>query len=93
MIPPDVFTVEKVKVEPYFDIYVFFLQDLQSMLLSCVLNLLWLIIKIISTGESIEVPDMVRTVISSRMVKLYRSYCREVDRSTLFSILKVKYRV
>ena len=48
-----------------------------------------------STGESIEIPDLVRTVISSRMVKLYQSYCREVDfhplgRSTLFSILKVK---
>ena len=51
-----------------------------------------------STGESIEVPDMVRTVISSRLVNLYQSYCREVDfyplgRSTLFSILKVKYTV
>ena len=51
-----------------------------------------------STGESIEVPDIVRTLISSRMVKLYQSYCREVDfyplgRSTLFSILKVKYTV
>ena len=51
-----------------------------------------------STGESIEVSDMVRTVISSRMVKLYQSCCREVDfyplgRSTLFSILKVKYAV
>ena len=49
-----------------------------------------------STGESIEVPDMVRTVISSRLVNLHQSYCREVDfyplgRSTLFSILKVKY--
>ena len=51
-----------------------------------------------STGESIEVPDMVRTIISSRLVKLYQSYSREVDfyplgRSTLFSILKVKYTV
>lgn len=48
------------------------------------------------TGEIIEIPDLVRTVISSRMVKLYQSYCREVDfhplgRSTIFSILKVKY--
>ena len=48
-----------------------------------------------STGESIEIPDVVRTIISSRMVKLYQSYCREVGfrplgRSTLFSILKVK---
>ncbi|XP_078349911.1 uncharacterized protein LOC144634762 isoform X2 [Oculina patagonica] len=48
----------------------------------------------LSTGESIEIPDLVRTVISSRMVKVYQSYCREVDfnplgRSTLFSILKI----
>ena len=48
-----------------------------------------------STGECIEIPDLVRTVISSRMVKLYNSYCHEVSfdplgRSTLFSILKVK---
>ena len=27
-----------------------------------------------STGESFEVPDLVRTVISSRMVKLYQLY-------------------
>ena len=51
-----------------------------------------------STSESIEVPDIGRTLISSRMVKLYQSYCRKVDfyplgRSTLFSILKVKYTV
>ena len=51
-----------------------------------------------STGESIEVPDIVQTLISSRMVKLYQSYCREVNfyplgRSTLFSILKIKYTV
>ena len=48
-----------------------------------------------STGESIEIPDLVRTIISSRMVKLYQSHCREVGfrplgKSTLFSILKVK---
>ena len=51
-----------------------------------------------STGESIKVSDIVRTVISSRMVKLYQSYCCEVDfyllgRSMLFSILKVKCTV
>ena len=50
-----------------------------------------------STGETIEIPDMVRTVISSRLVKLYQSYCREVDfhplgRSTLFSILQVQIK-
>ena len=48
-----------------------------------------------SSGECLEIPDLVRTVISSRMVKLYQLYCSEVGfqplgRSTLFSVLKVK---
>ncbi|CAH3107506.1 unnamed protein product, partial [Porites lobata] len=47
-----------------------------------------------SFGECLEIPDLVRTVISSRMVKLYQLYCSEVGfqplgRSTLFSILKI----
>ncbi|CAH3177369.1 unnamed protein product [Porites lobata] len=47
-----------------------------------------------SSGECLEIPDLVRTVISSRMVKLYQLYCSEVGfqplgRSTLFSILKI----
>ena len=47
-----------------------------------------------STGESVKIPDSVRTVINSRLVKLYQMYCREVDfhplgRSTLFAMLKV----
>ena len=51
-----------------------------------------------SSGESLEIPDLVRTVISSRMVKLYQLYCSEVGfqplgRSTLFSILKVKKKI
>ena len=46
-------------------------------------------------GESLEIPDLVRIVISSRMVKLCQLYCSEVGfqllgKSTLFSILKVK---
>ena len=51
-----------------------------------------------SPGESLEIPDSVRTVISSRMVKLYQLYCGEfafqpLGRSTLFSILKVKKKI
>ena len=51
-----------------------------------------------SSGECLEIPDLVRTVISSRMVKLYQLYCSEVGfqplgRSTLFSILKVKKKI
>lgn len=50
----------------------------------------------LSNGEVIEIPNMVRTVINARMIKLYKSYCQEVDvvplgRSMLFSILKVNY--
>lgn len=48
----------------------------------------------LSNGEVIEVPNMVRTVMNSRMIMLYESYCREtcfkpLGRSTLFTILKV----
>ena len=48
----------------------------------------------LSNGTKIEIPDVIRTVISSRLVCLYQTYCREVDfvplgRSTLFSILQV----
>jgi len=51
-----------------------------------------------SSGESLEIPDLVRTVISSRMVKLYQLYCSEVGfqplgRSTLFAILNVKKNI
>ena len=51
-----------------------------------------------SSGECLEIPDLVRAVISSRMVKLYQLYCSEVGfqplgRSTLFSILKVKKKI
>lgn len=47
-----------------------------------------------STGEDIEIPNVVRTVVSSRIINLYQAYCNEVDftplgKSTLFSILKV----
>lgn len=48
----------------------------------------------LSSGEEIEIPNMVRTVINSRMVKLYKSYCNETNftplgQSTLLAILKV----
>ena len=47
-----------------------------------------------STGEVLEIPNVVRTVLSSRMVALYQNYCREMEfapltKSTLFAILKV----
>ena len=48
----------------------------------------------LSDGEKIEIPNVVRTVIASRLIQLYQSYCAEsgftpMGRSTLFSILKV----
>ena len=48
----------------------------------------------LSSGEDIEIPKVVRTVINSRMINLYQAYCREVEftplgKSTLFSMLKV----
>ena len=52
----------------------------------------------LSTGERIEIPSVVRTVISSRLVQLYLKYCTEsgfepMRRSTLFSIIKVSHYV
>ena len=52
--------------------------------------------KVKLTNETIEIPNMVRTVISSRIVSLYQSYCQEnnfepLGKSTLFAILKVGY--
>lgn len=50
----------------------------------------------LSNGEKIEIPNVnvVRTVISSRLIQLYQTYCVETSfkplrRSTLFNILKV----
>ena len=48
----------------------------------------------LSNGERIEIPKVVKTVIASRLVDLYQSYCQENDfsplgKSTLFNILKV----
>ena len=52
--------------------------------------------KVKLTNETIEIPNMVRTAISSRIVSLYQSYCQEnnfesLGKSTLFAILKVGY--
>ena len=51
----------------------------------------------LSSGDTIEIPNVVRTVIVSRLVDLYRRYCQEtafepLGRSTLFSILQVRKR-
>ena len=48
----------------------------------------------LSSGEKIEIPNVVRTAISSRLIQLYQTYCEETSfkplgRSTLFKILKV----
>ena len=48
----------------------------------------------LSVGDTLEIPNVVRTVIASRLVQLYTSYCFEIEfeplgRSTLFNILKV----
>ena len=48
----------------------------------------------LSNGEKINIPNVVRTVISSRLIQLYQTYCLEscfkpLGRSTLFNILKV----
>ena len=48
----------------------------------------------LSNGEKIDIPNVVRTVISSRLIQLYQTYCLEIcfkplGRSTLFNILKV----
>ena len=49
----------------------------------------------LSDGEKLEIPNVVRTVITSRLVQLYLSYSKEsgfqpIGRSTLFNILKVR---
>ena len=51
----------------------------------------------LSSGDTIEIPNVVRTVIVSRLVDLYRRYCQEtafepLGRSTLFRILQVRKR-
>lgn len=48
----------------------------------------------LSDGETIEIPNVVRTVVPSRLTNLYQSYCAEsgfepMGRSTLLNILKV----
>ena len=48
----------------------------------------------LSDGETIEIPNVVRTVVASRLTHLYQSYCSEsgfepMGRSTLLNILKV----
>ena len=49
----------------------------------------------LSNGEKMEIPNVVRTAISSRLIHLYHTYCMETNfkplgRSTLFNILKAK---
>ena len=48
----------------------------------------------LSSGEKIDIPNVVRTVISSRLILLYQAYCSEsgftpLGRSTLSNSLKV----
>lgn len=48
----------------------------------------------LSSGEKIEIPDVVRTVVASRLIQLYQSYCKEykfahLGQSTLFNIVKI----
>ncbi|KAK3736988.1 hypothetical protein QZH41_015633, partial [Actinostola sp. cb2023] len=48
----------------------------------------------LSDGQKLEIPNVVRTVIASRLIHLYQSYSAEsgfspLGRSTLFNILKV----
>ena len=49
----------------------------------------------LSDGENMEIPNVVRTVITSRLVQLCLSYSKEsgfqpIGRSTQFNILKVR---
>ena len=51
----------------------------------------------LSNREKMEIPNVVRTVIASRIVDLYQQYCQETGflshgRSTLFSILQVRIK-
>lgn len=48
----------------------------------------------LTTGEKLEIPGVVRTLISSRLISMYQSYCSEIGyeplgRSTLYTILQV----
>jgi len=48
----------------------------------------------LESGQSLEIPNMVRTVISSHLVRMYLNFCAESNfeplrRSTLFNIIKV----
>ena len=48
----------------------------------------------LSTGKAMEIPNVIRTVTSTRLVNLYIAMCKENDfehlgRSSLFSILQV----
>ena len=48
----------------------------------------------LSTGKKLEIPNVIRTVTSSRLVKLYCATCKEngydpLERSTLFSIFRL----
>ena len=52
----------------------------------------------LSNGEKMEIPNVVRTVIASRIVDLYQQYCQETGFlshgwSTLFSILQNKIMI
>ena len=54
----------------------------------------WRIDEARTHGDTLEIPNVVRTVIASRLVQLYTSYCSEtgfepLGRSTLFNILQV----
>ena len=49
----------------------------------------------LTSGEEIEILNVVRTVIGSRLIQLYQIYCKDfsftpLGRSTLFNILKVR---
>ena len=49
----------------------------------------------LSSGEKIEIPNVVRTVVASRLIQLYQAYCKEYEfaplgQSTLFNIVKVR---
>lgn len=49
----------------------------------------------LSNGETIEIPNVVRTVVASRLIHLYQLYCTEsgfepIGRTTLLNMLKVK---
>ena len=52
----------------------------------------------LSTGQKLEIPGVVRTLISSRLVTSYQAYCEEtkyepLGRSTLFTILQVFHHI